>query len=401
MWLWLTLAAIASDSKAPAGPASGGGDSVHAPALVPVPAVPAVPAAPAPPIAVNRTWEVLAPVDDPRAAFRAAGEKLGSWTIAVAGANVDGPTLIRLAETAPDEPFTRVVREALVQPIDLGDFLYFLDDVLVAGAAGRRGEAFSLPAGRARSNGILVHPDDVFQTDKPRNYPDKPELAVDEPPPQESFPEAKDGEILGPNWTMRFRSPTSRAAMFETLAKKRPSSTFSSRVAALVYQLEQQKTTVYLTSFLRYRERGYLMWGALLLRNCTTETAVRTATTKLKTANAWAHVPIVWTNPAGWRATQESARQMADAFDVVYATEKGARYSNHYDGTAADFVAIGLPRKLSLVAPNGEQASFDLSGGDEPRDLSLTPAVIDWIELNFGLRKLNSDHPHWDDALEE
>lgn len=386
MWILLALAASASDT-----PASD----------TPAPAPQASPAPPPPPIQADREWEVLKAEPDLRKAFRAAGEKLGSWKISLGGGDIDGQVLIDLSEKAPDEPFTRVVREELRKPLDLEDFLYFLDDVLVAGEAGRRGEPFWVPTGRARSAGILVHPDDVFRDDKPRNYPDKPELAVDKPPPQSSFPEAKDGELLGPNWTMRYKSPESREEMFATLAAKRPESTFSSRIAALVYQLEQQGTDVYLSSFLRYRQRGYLMWGAHLLRSCSTETCVRNAVTKLKAANSsWAHVKIGWSHPQGWRATREAARQMADAFDVVFATERGARYSNHYDGTAVDFSATALPRTLELVAPNGEKRTFDLSGPDQPRDLSLTPEVIDWIEVNFQLRKLNSDHPHWDDAAE-
>ncbi len=36
-------------------------------------------------------------------------------------------------------------------------------------------------------------------------------------------------------------------------------------------------------------------------------------------------------------ATKEAARQMADVFGVVYATEWGARNSHHYEGTAVDF----------------------------------------------------------------
>lgn len=389
----LPLGARAADDAEGTEPPGG---VVHAPPLVPVPKTPAEPLKPIP---VDREWDVLEPGDDLRAAFRAAGRELGDWTISVAGSDISGPVLIGLADKAKDEPFVRVVREALIQPFDLLDTLYLLDDVLAAGKAGRRGEPFYIPAGRARSNGVILHPDDVFEVNKPRNYPEKTELAVDEPPPQESFPVAKDKEILGPNWTMRYKSPTSRDEMFSTLESKRPGSTFPSRIRSLTSQLEEQGTTVYLTSFLRYRERGYLMWGAHILRSCTTETCIRSALTKLKTANVWAKVPITWSHPQGWRATQESARQMADAFDVVFATERGARYSNHYDGTAVDFVAVGLPRSLTLKAPNGESKTFDLSGAEQPRDLSLTPEVIDWIEVRFELRKLNSDHPHWDDAL--
>lgn len=364
----------------------------------PVPAAERPP--PLAPIAADRVWQVLpAPTDDRRAAVRAAGEKLGGWTIQVAGVTLDGPTLTALADTAPEEPFLRVVREALRRPFDLDDLLYLLDDVLVAGEAGRRGEPFFVTAGRARGAGVLVHPDDVWGKG-PRRYPEKPELAVDEPPPQESFPVAADGEVLGPNWTMRYRSPDERDEMWRTLAERRPEATFSSRLAALVAQLEQQGAEVYLTSFLRYRERGYLMWGAFLLRGCKDAACVSATVTRLEAANRdWAGgVPIRWSHPDGWEATREAARQMADAYDVVYATEKGARYSNHYDGTAADLVATGLPRSLTLLAPDGAQRTFDLSDPAQTRDLSLTPDLIAWVEAHWDIKKLKSDYPHWDDA---
>lgn len=351
------------------------------------------------PIAADREWEVLAaPTGDRRASFRAAGEALGDWTISLAGVDIDGPRLVTLAVTAPDEPFVRVVREGMRRAVDLDDLLRFLDDVLVAGAAGRRGERFFVPSGRARSAGILLHPDDVW-SGKPRPYPDRPEVAVDEPPPQESFPVAADGEVLGPNWTMRYRAPSEPAEMYRTLAERRPGSTFSTRVAGLVAQLERQGAEVWLTSFLRYRERGYLLWGSFLLRRCEDQACVAQRIAELDAANtAWAHVPIVWAHPDGWAATREAARRMADVFDVVYATEQGARTSNHYDGTAADFVADGLPRTLDLWAPDGAHRVFDLSAPDHARDLSLEPEVVKWIEAHFGLRKLRSDHPHWDDA---
>ncbi|MEQ1569166.1 MAG: hypothetical protein ABMA64_26255 [Myxococcota bacterium] len=358
------------------------------------------PPAPPPPFAANRVWNVLPePGDDLRPSFVKAGELLDRWTVEVAGVSLDGAKLQAIAKTAPNEPFQRVVREAMRLPIDPLDLLYFLDDVLVAGKAGRRGEKVVVPMGRARSNGILVHPADVFEDDEPKNYPEKGTIQIDEPPPQESFPEAKDGEPLGPNWTMRYRAPSGRAAMYATLAATRPDATFTSRIAGLVAQLEQQGADVYLTSFLRYRQRGYLMWGSFLLRRCTTASCVKTTVTKLNAANrSWAHVPIVWSAPGGWTGTREAARQMADAYDVVYATESGARYSNHYDGTAVDFVAVGLPRTLELFAPNGEHQVFDLSDPEQTRDLSLSPELITWIEQNFGLKKLESDHPHWDDA---
>jgi hypothetical protein len=112
----------------------------------------------------------------------------------------------------------------------------------------------------------------------------------------------------------------------------------------------------------------------------------------------WVTVPIVWSHPEGWMATREAARRMADAYDVVYATEQGARYSKHYDGVAVDFSATGLPRKIELVSPEGTRRTFDLSHPDESRDLSLTPAVVKWIERHFLLEKVTDDYPHWNDA---
>ena len=361
---------------------------------------PVAEAEPLKPIAANRTWDVLTADPDARVMLREAGDKLGAWTVQLAGIDLDGAKLKALADERPEEPVLRVVREELRQAIDLTDMLYFLDDVLVAGDAGRRGEPFFVGAGRARGQGILVHPDDVFKN-KPRVYPrGMKTIAVDMPLPHESFEPAEDGALLGPEWTMRFRNPTESAEMYRTLAEKRPESGFASRVAALVWQLEQQGADVYLTSFIRYQERGYLMWGASELRRCDSEACVKSTVAKLDDRNkAWGlDIAIRWSHPDGWKATQEAARRMADAYDVVYATEKGARYSNHYDGVAADFVVIALPSELTLMAPDGADHTFDLSDPQQPRDLSLTPEVITWVEEHFALSKLNSDYPHWNDA---
>ena len=70
-------------------------------------------------------------------------------------------------------------------------------------------------------------------------------------------------------------------------------------------------------------------------------------------------------------------------------------------GDRVDVVALGLPRSLSLTAPDGETRSFDLSDPSQPRDLSLTPELIDWIEQHFGFEKLKADYPHWNDARSE
>ena len=63
-----------------------------------------------------------------------------------------------------------------------------------------------------------------------------------------------------------------------------------------------------------------------------------------------------------------------------------------------DLVALGLPRRLALRAPGGEMRRFDLSHPEQPRDLSLTPELIEWVERHFGLEKLEADYPHWNDT---
>jgi len=353
---------------------------------------------PPPPIAADRQWQVLTPTDDRRAMLREAGSVLAGWPIELAGETIDGTWLEALADTPEEEPLLRAAREKLGQALDIEDFLLFLDDVLHAGNAGRRGERFVIGSGRARTIGLFVHPSEVFRN-VPRVYPYKTsEVSVDASPPQESFEPAPDGALLGPEWTMRYRSPTDEDQMYATLAEKRPEAGFASRIASLVKQIELQGGKVHLTSFLRYRERGYLMWGAFELRRCKGARCVARVIQRLERAKAWAPVDIQWKHPDGWQATREAARRMADAFDVVYATERGARYSHHYDGLAADFVALRLPRSLELHAPDGARQVFDLSNPDQPRDLSLTPEIIDWVEAHFGMSKLRSDYPHWDDT---
>src|SRR5690606_27170277 len=89
------------------------------------------------PLPIDRKWEVLRPVSDRRVMLRQAGEALGSWGVEVAGVMIDGPWLLAVADTPDGEPILRAVRERAGRPIDLEDFLYFLDDVLVAAADGR------------------------------------------------------------------------------------------------------------------------------------------------------------------------------------------------------------------------------------------------------------------------
>jgi hypothetical protein len=356
-----------------------------------------------PTLPANRRWDVLRPPresSDQRAVLEQAARELGDWEIQLAGVGVDGTRLLTICRETRGEPILRALREALRRPVDLDDFLLFLDDVLLAGRSERRGELIWVTPGRAREAGILVHPDDVFHSDKPRRYGERPTLAIDQPKPQRDLPLARDGDPLGPNWTMRYRNPADEQALLAALRSKRGSDDLADRISELMAQLRAAGAEVYLNSTVRSRERGYLMWGAYVLSRTDTRQAQRAMLAKLARTNAsWGlGVPIRWAHPDGWRATRDAAREMADTYEVVYATEQGARSSNHYDGTAVDLVALGLPRRLVLRARGGETGHFDLSHPEQTRDLSLTPELIDWLERHFGLEKLEGDYPHWNDT---
>lgn len=354
------------------------------------------------PLPIDRSWEVLTPHPDPRVMLREAGEAMGAWGVDLAGAMIDGPWLLDVANTPEQEPLVRVIRERSGRAIDLEDFLYFLDDVLVAAASGRHGEPMVVHSGRARSAGILVHPDDIFpRADrKPHVYASSAsELDVDEQPPRASFTPAADGDPPGPGWTMRYPNPSTEEELYAALDAARPASDFSTRIRSLLDQIAAQGGETYLASTVRRRERGYLLWGAFLLSRAKDEADVSRIVATLKDRNTrWKlGIPIAWRHPDGWEATIEAARAMAEAYDVVFATEGGARFSDHYDAEAADFVAIGLPRTLTLRAPDGAVETFDLSDPEETRDLSLSPELIRWVEAHFAMRKLESDYPHWGD----
>ena len=348
------------------------------------------------PLPADRTWESLTPSDH-RSMTREAGEKLGAWSVEVAGVALDGPTLVAIADTAPDEPFTRVLREATKRPMDTEDLLFFLDDALQAEE--RRGEDLCVSSGRARSAGILLHPDDVFNN-KPHRYGSKASIAVDRPQPPEEHPPAADGDPLGPTWSARYPNPIESEEHLAGLHEARPESGFAERIRSLLQQLEAQGAEVYITSAVRSRHRGYLMWGAFLLSQQTSAKGVNDTVARLNTVNGdWKlNTPITWQHPDGWEATVESARQMADAYGVVFATENGARWSKHYSGIACDFIALGLPRSLTLEALDGASQTFDLSDAEQSRDLSLSPTLIQWVEKHFSMKKLRSDYPHWDDT---
>ncbi|MBW2229237.1 MAG: hypothetical protein JRG92_02550 [Deltaproteobacteria bacterium] len=350
----------------------------------------------------NRQWDVLPAVSDPegrRRTLAAAARALGDWQVHLSGVAIGAADLQAIAATPAGESLVRALREHTRRAIDLDDFLLFLDDVLRDGRAGLRGELVWVTPGRGRRHGILIHPDEVF-AGEPRRYGVRGRIVIDQPRPQRAHAPAADGDPPGPGWTMRFRNPEGEAEMLAALSKQRESGSFQERIADLIGQLRAQGADVYLNSTLRSPERGYLMWGAWRLSRSKGENDLRRTAASLEETNlSWGlGVPIVWWHPAGWQATREAAREMADTYDVVYATEQGARSSHHYTGHAVDLVAVGLPRRLEFVAPDGAARSFDLMEANQTRDLSLTPELIEWIEAHFQLSKLRSDYPHWDDA---
>jgi len=342
-------------------------------------------------IPADRDWDVLEPGDG-RTMLADAGDKLGDWSLELAGIPIDGPRLSKIA-ASEDPEILRALREDLGRPFDLTDLLLFIDDVL---ANETRGAEVIVPTGRLRSAGIVVHPDEVFKGTV-RRYGTKA-VNTDRPEPPTHYDPAADGSILGPEWSARYPNPDSREALLGVLRDENAS--FADRIDSLLSQLEAQGAEVYVTSTVRSRHRGYLMWGAFELSRAGSEADLVAKQAKLNRVNEeWGlFTPIVWSAPGGWTATKEAARKMADAYDVVYATEKGARSSKHYDGVAADIVVLDLPRSVRLKAPDGFEKTFDLSDPNETRDLSLTPALIDWVEAHFGMSKLRSDYPHWDDT---
>ena len=352
----------------------------------------------------DRQWQQL---DAPKAAipfrhmYRQAAHKLGSWKIRFAGRDVTGKTLLKWSQVPVDEDFTRALRERSRLPLDPVDFLYFLDDVLQTGRQGMRGKTVWITRGRARSAGILLHPDDIFRDHKPRVYGEaKDHINVDRPRRQESLKPAQDGDVLGPRWSARFKNLRGVKVKLQALRDKRPCSDFADRIQSLLQQLRKQGCDVTLETTLRDQRRGYLMWGAFVLSRQKTGPAVRRKLRMLKkAAQDWnLDVHIRWKHPKGWRATVDAGRRMADAYEVVYASRAGAERSRHYDAEAVDFTAVALPRTLHLRAPDGAKHSFDLSDPAQSRDISLTPEVIDWVEKHFFMQKLHFDYVHWNDS---
>lgn len=354
-----------------------------------------------PALKTDRRFDLLPSGDSDAARATAlldAGIALGGHRIKLAGVTVDRGELVLLSRTPAGEPLVRAVRERLGRPVDLGDFLLFLDDLIKTHALDSEPQTFWVPSGRARSAGILVHPDDVFG-ERPRRYGERP-LALFRPERPAELEPAADGDPLGPRWTARFRNPETEEEMLAAL-ERRNAGDFTERLRELLRQLDEQGAETWVYSTVRSPERGYLIYGSFILSRARTGAQVRERVEKLERLNReWGlDIPIRWKHPDGTQATIDAALAMANAYDVVYATEYGARHSTHYTGLAVDFGAVALPRRLTLTAPDGSAThEFDLSAADQPRDLNLTPELIEWVERHFGMRKLRSDYPHWTDS---
>ena len=353
----------------------------------------------------DRVFEVLSPPPWPnglRTPLAEAASRMGERRVRVARADVNADLLMGMSRSAIDEPMTRVMREAMGGAVDPEDFIFFLDDVLGESRYESGEEEIWITPSRARKAGIFLHPDDVFQG-SPRRYGEHGFPSTDRPRVQSDLPPAEDGDVLGPNWTMRFRNPATEPERILELAGTPGSEAFSTRISSLIEQLRAQGAHVELTSTVRSPKRGYLMWGAFVLSQADSEESLLKTIAKLERANSeWTlFVPIHWRHPEGAGMTREAARAMADTYQVVFATESGARFSDHYTGRAVDLVGVALPRHFELLAPDGERGLFDLSGPEQPRDLSLSPILIEWVEEHFGIKKLHGDYPHWVDDLRE
>ena len=346
------------------------------------------------PIRANGTLDVLPQTTDVRVQLQHAAWHLADGPVVeLAGVRVDAQRLAEWASTPPGTDVQDLARSDLARAIDLGDVILMLDDVI----AQARSTPVVLPAGRARSAGLLIHPTDVFRAAS-RNYVGRT-VQTDRPTAQRWVPPALDGDPLGVRWTTRFANPGTAAGQLDAIRDERPNSDLPERIALLTAQLEAQGAVVWVTSTARDPRRGYLLWGSFILSKADSPSSVARVVARLEKARTdWGlTVPIEWNHPDGWRGTVRAATEMAETYDVVYATEGGARSSNHYGGFAVDMVALGLPETLVLYGPDGAQRQFDLSGSQHTRDLSLEPELIRWIERHYRLRKLDSDYPHWTD----
>ena len=348
-------------------------------------------------LTTDRRWAKL-PGPNLEKALERAAQLLARRTIILAGARIDGKVLRDIQKRSRGGNLTRAFREHLHIPIDPEDFLLFLDDLLSRSPEVFTGRPIDLTPSRLRSAGILLHPDDAFRK-RPRKYGVAGQsLILRSPEVRRDTRPASAGASLGPRWTFRYQQPESQADRLWALYRLNPD--FAQRVRSLVKQLRNQGVGVTVESTVRDRRRGFLIYGAYILSRSTLESEVAFKVARLeRLQKSWKlDVPIQWAHSGGWKRTIEEARKMAEAFGVTYATENGARKSDHYDGRAIDIYAVGLPRVLRLKAPNGKKRKFDLFAVEQSRDLNLTPELVSWIEDNFEMKKLRQDYPHWRDA---
>ncbi|HJL41644.1 MAG TPA: hypothetical protein RMG48_10090 [Myxococcales bacterium LLY-WYZ-16_1] len=353
----------------------------------------------APALEADRDWDVLQPGPLPAQMAQAADCRWERRSVKLSEVPLKRALFRRLAAQMKDEPPVRVLRETLARPVDPKDFARFVDDLCRAlQRASPDGAGWTVPSGRARGHGILLHPREVYR-DRAVPYAAKPgtRVRLDPVPDHRDLPRIEDGAPVGPAWARRYLEPESDGEKLKALQVENPP--FARRVRALIRQLRAAGAVVYVESAVRSRHRGYLLYGSHWLGSARSEPEARARIAKLRAYNRkWGLlVPIEWNHPDGWEASVEQAALLADTYGVDYATVRGARRSLHYDGKAIDFVAVGLPRVLRLRAPDGTEATFRLDDPQESRDLSLTPQLVDWVEKHFRLRKLRRDYPHWSD----
>ena len=102
------------------------------------------------------------------------------------------------------------------------------------------------------------------------------------------------------------------------------------------------------------------MWGAFILSQTDSEESLLKTIAKLERANSeWTlFVPIHWRHPEGAGMTREAARAMADTYQVVFATESGARFSDHYTGRAVDLVGGRLAQASRATRSGWREGSL-------------------------------------------
>ncbi|MDZ7829652.1 MAG: hypothetical protein U5K33_09265 [Halofilum sp. (in: g-proteobacteria)] len=231
--------------------------------------VPAQAASGPPALETDREWDALPPATSEAGqanAFGHAGRALGNRVIRLAGVTVDRGELMMLSRVPAGEPMTRAVRERFGRPVDVTDFLLFLDDLIRTHAGSLAHDRFWVPSGRARAAGILLHPDDVFG-DEPRRYGERP-LALFQPKRPAQLEPAADGDPLGPRWTARFENPETEDEKLAALEAAHPGD-FADRLRNLLAQFREQGAEAWVYSTVRSPERGYLIYGSFILAHAT------------------------------------------------------------------------------------------------------------------------------------